>query len=787
MASQIVKSPKRKPPKKSGHYRLDVAREYLSLGWMPLPVPLQSKSPGFKGWTTFEVAPEDLPSYFGDLGNVGVLLGDRSNGLIDIDLDCEETIRLADHFLPQTNAVFGRPSKKRSHWLFYCLAAKTKKFADPIAKTKNPNSRSTSMLCEIRGTGCQTILPGSVHVIGELITWANSSYGPALVEKEILSRSVAKMASASLLARYWPEGGRHDSSLALAGGLLRAGWPQPEVERFIEGVCLAANDEEIDGRLENIESTVAQLESDDPATGWPTLAKLIDEKVVKSVTGWLNIDFIQSEKPRKIQRESTGGSKKQSQSTVLVQLASAAELFSTPDGDVYAVVRMSGHDETLSLGSNGFRDWLAKCFYQAKGSISSSQALQDALNTLQGLARFDGAVREVHTRLATYDDCIWLDLGDRDWNTVKISRDGWEVMNSAPFRFRRPNGMRPLPVPLTGGSIDSLRTLINISDADWPLLLGWLVAALRPDMPFPILVINGEAGSAKSTACQLIRSLIDPNLAALRSEPKDERDLVLAATNGWIVALDNLSSISSRMSDALCRLSTGGGFGTRALYQNSEESLFDARRPIILNGIEDITTRSDLLDRSIVVSLPTISPNQRRTESEILGEYGALRPYILGSLLTAVSHALRTVNSVKLKFVPRMADFAVWAVAGEGGFNLEPGTFLNAYLRNGGKANQLALESSPVAVYLSNFVKFRGRWQGTATELLEELNSIASEEHRSQFGWPKRPNGLSNALRRIAPNLRASGIGCAMIRTNFGCLITLEVSGNTSSLPSLAP
>ncbi len=104
----------------------------------------------------------------------------------------------------------------------------------------------------------------------------------------------------------------------------------------------------------------------------------------------------------------------------------------------------------------------------------------------------------------------------------------------------------------------------------------------------------------------MLRALVDPNAAAIRSEPRDTRDLIIAATNGWVVALDNLSHVSPSLSDDLCRLATGGGFATRELYTDGEETIFDAQRPIILNGIEEVATRGDLLSRTIVVRLRTL-------------------------------------------------------------------------------------------------------------------------------------------------------------------------------------
>lgn len=477
-------------------------------------------------------------------------------------------------------------------------------------------------------------------------------------------------------------------------------------------------------------------------------------------------------------------SKPKSQSSILTELAQDVELFHTSEGDTYATISINGHRENWALRARGFKDWLSKHYYESEGSIPNSQALQDALNTLQGMARHNGPKHETHIRLASADGCIWLDLCDEEWRVVKISAEGWEMVSESPVKFRRTKGMKPLPAPVAGGCVSSLRQLLNVTDADWPLLISWLVSTFRPGYPFPVLVLHGEQGSAKSTVSKMLRDLVDPNIAPLRSEQRDERDLMLAATNGWIVALDNLSKLPVWLSDVLCRLSTGGGFATRTLYENDEETLFMAMRPIILNGIEELTTRSDLLDRSVIIHLPAIPPDKRKSEAEVWREFEAIRPFVLGNLLNAVSHALRNIETVQLDQKPRMADFALWSTAAEESLGLDKGAFISAFMGNRESANELALEASPIASTLVELVQQRGEWKGNSSELLEALNQRASDETKKQQGWPKRPNALSGAVKRIAPNLRAAGVECNMGRTKAGRFITLEYRGKSSSSSS---
>jgi DNA polymerase I-like protein with 3'-5' exonuclease and polymerase domains len=477
----------------------------------------------------------------------------------------------------------------------------------------------------------------------------------------------------------------------------------------------------------------------------------------------------------------------------LVDLAAGTDLFHTPDGEAFATVPVGSHFETHPVKAKGFRRWLARRYYRETASAPPSQAMQDALGVLEGKALFDGAEREVFLRSALHGGKIYLDLGDDLWRAVEIAASGWRILNVPPVRFRRPRGMLALPLPERGGTLDELRPFLNCgSEADWILTLAWLVASLRPHRPFPIYILHGEQGSGKSTRTRVLRALIDPNTAALRSEPRDEQDLVIAAKNGWIIAHDNLSRLPVWLSDAYCRISTGGGFATRELYTDADEVLFDATRPIILNGIEEIATRNDLLDRAIITYLPQIPDPSRQTEDEFWQRFEAARPRILGALCDAVSVALRRLATVKLARLPRMADFARWATAVEPALGLEPGAVVRAYAENRTQANELTLEASPVAQAVQTLVRVEGQWKGTASQLLDDLNRTATEGQRAAQGWPKAGRTLANTLRRLAPNLRAAGVAVSFSResgTGGRRIIGLEDVRNPSSpsSPSLPP
>ncbi|MCH7664749.1 MAG: hypothetical protein IH936_02325 [Acidobacteria bacterium] len=459
------------------------------------------------------------------------------------------------------------------------------------------------------------------------------------------------------------------------------------------------------------------------------------------------------------QRRGKKQGKQPTQAQVLAELASDAELFHTPQGKAFATVRVNGHRETYPVMSTRFRLWLSHQFYRKEKRAPASQALKDAIATVQAQAIFDGVEIEVFLRVAGDDERIFLDLCNGNWEVVEIATDGWKIISDSPIKFRRAYGMLPLPHPRPGGSIDELRRFANVrTDNDFVLIVATLVAALNPSGPYPILNLIGEQGSAKSTLQRFLRDLVDPSVAPLRTAPRDERDLAIAANNAWMLVFDNLSGLSGTLSDALCRLATGGGFSTRKLYTDDEEALFDSQRPVMVNGINDSVLRGDLMDRAITVSLPAIPENRRLTEREIRAQFESVRPSILGGLLDAVSTGLRNLPGVKLERRPRMADFAEWVVACEPSLPWRGGLFLEAYAENRDTAVETALESDAVGVAIRALLEKDRIFTGPMSELLPALSDLVDEGLKQSKAWPKSARSLSNRVRRAAPSLRSSGI-----------------------------
>ncbi len=253
-------------------------------------------------------------------------------------------------------------------------------------------------------------------------------------------------------------------------------------------------------------------------------------------------------------------------------------------------------------------------------------------------------------------------------------------------------------------------------------------------------------------------------------------------TSSWSRAREPLPDATTEAS--LSKTSFSG-----TLYENDEETLFDACRPIVINGIGVLGTRSALLDRTIELELPRIPDDRRQDEAQFWAAFDREQPAILGALLDAVSGAIGQLDAVKLERAPRMADFARWVVAAEPALGWPAGSFLKAYTGNRDAIHEIALDAAVIVPPMRTLLE-SGEFVGTATELLDRLAGIVGESATRRKGLPGNATSLSRELARIAPNLRSVGIDVEKRRESHGrrliAIRTLPETPSPASPPSPA-
>ncbi|MGB5096460.1 MAG: toprim domain-containing protein, partial [Porticoccaceae bacterium] len=456
------------------------------------------------------------------------------------------------------------------------------------------------------------------------------------------------------------------------------------------------------------------------------------------------------------------------QSAVLIDIGKQHGLFRDGGGDAYAKVRVGNRIAVMAIGGSEHRETLGREFFAATGKGANRNAVGDAVATLSAIARYEGTSEAVFLRVADAAHGVEIDLGDGTGDAAIVTPVGWRV-GTPSVNFRRSGKPLGLPRP-TAADFAKIWRHVNVEPEDRPLLAAWLLAALRPRGPYPIALLIGEQGTGKSATSRVLKRLTDPSAVMLRPPPREDRDLQVAAVSSWCVALDNLSGLNPQLSDCLCRLSTGGGFAGRKLYSDTDETLLEIQRPLIVNGIDDIASRPDLSDRCLHLLLPPLTT--RKTESDMDRAFAADAPGIFAALLDGLALAVKDHASVRLAKPPRMADFAVWAAAGLPALGFTAEEFMTAYSRNREHLAELAVEASPVASTLVTFMATRDNWTGSSVELLDRLADTSPGAAGSQF-WPRSAKGLLGALRRVAPALRAAGITVDHSRTEHARTVTV--------------
>jgi hypothetical protein len=450
------------------------------------------------------------------------------------------------------------------------------------------------------------------------------------------------------------------------------------------------------------------------------------------------------------------------QKTILLNLTSGHYLFSDDRDRPYVWLEVEDHREVWPLDGRRFKSWMALRFYEETGSAPSASVLSDALAVLIGQALFKSTRHELANRLSRGPEGeLWYDLADAAWQAIRVDVEGWEVVPDPPLQFRRFSHQLPQVEPEPGGSLTEVLPFLNLASPDDEILVPvWLVAALIPDIPRAVLVPWGTQGSAKSTLTRMLRAIIDPSSVPMPRFPRGDGEMAQALDHNAVLCFDNLSSLKPRTSDTLCRAVTGDGFSKRKLYSDDDDILYRFRRVLVLNGINIPAQRPDLLDRCLLIRLEKISEETRREEREVWSQFEAALPRIFGAVLTTLADAMVLEPTVRLDYLPRMADWARWGFAIAEAAGLGGERFLDAYRANRAVQNEEALTSHPVGAAVMAFMADRDEWTGEPSELLRKLEKVADREKidRQQRLWPKASNWLRRRLNEVEPNLAEADI-----------------------------
>ncbi len=455
----------------------------------------------------------------------------------------------------------------------------------------------------------------------------------------------------------------------------------------------------------------------------------------------------------------------------------------------YVTAAIDGIDSTMAINGKQFIEWISFQYYSTSGQSANEASIKQARFALSGIAKYDGKQQQIHLRVADYNNVHYIFLADEQLRAIEVLPTGWRIVDDPTVKFWKPASMQSLPIPKRGGDLDLIWKFVNVKEIDRRLILAWILESFRSETPKPVLSLCGTQGSAKSSTQNRIRQLIDNSAVNLRSAPKSVQDIFVGAGCNWLISYENLSHLSAPIQDAFCTLATGGGFASRTLYSDDEETVIDAKRPIIINSIPPVVTAQDLTDRAICLELPRISYKE---ELELEKEWQAALSSIFGGLLDLFVKTLKQMPKVKLTNPPRMADFTRLGEAMMQAQGQPDGSFTKLYRANLNDGVSRAMESSPAAVALCEFARnypegknvFHGTVQGLLTKLIDYRHDAEN--------WPRSAKGLADALRRQMPALSLVGISVEIsssrqrIGSERGITVTVKnLPGNIGNVENI--
>ena len=734
-----------------------------------IPVPAGEKNPGRPGWPDLRISEEEVPNYWNNGQNVGLLCGQPSGGRVDVDLDANEALEIAGRFLPPT-LTSGRESRHHSHWWYVA----------PGAETYDWEDTDGSKLVELRSTGRQTLVAPSIHPDGDEYRWhAETGLTMAEIGAAELTRRLRELATAVLIARHLPPirtgtegGGRHDYALPLAGFLLRPGrlgeyialkilkaawdakgWPgereKREAHRDLEGI---------------VSDTTANLEAGEPVVGGPTL-----EEQAPGIVGLLCKWWGWEQKAQSEDKEEKEERRNQADRLIGYALEEVQELFVDQHGAPHALIE----GEPVPLTSRCY-SWLRRLMWEEEGRSVSGEYLKMSAGTLSAHAEFSGLVRKLYTRAAWHEGVLYYEI--RPGKVVRVGPGGRTFEASPPVLFRRYVNLKALPDPEAGGSLDVLDELVNLkSERDRRLFKAYLATLPLEHVGRPIFNASGAMGSGKTTIGRVVKRSWDPT--APETVRFDPRDFLQKAMHAYIVMLDNQNTIPEWAADTACRLVTGEADSKRRLYTDDEDVIIELRRAVILNGINVPTERGDVLDRSLVVELERIPDAERKTEEQIWEHFAQEHPKLLGALFDILSKAIALKPSVKLSRRPRLADWGEYAAAVYEVMGWDAETFLKDWDEVVRVQNQATLDGSPVAQAIIKLMEEHDECVLTSSKMHAQLKAIAEEQGvdvARDRAWPKSARWLWRRIKDVLGLLAAAGIEVGRNEDKSGSKIALR-------------
>lgn len=717
------------------NYWLKIASAYLDLGWSIIPVG-SSKKPLVK-WKEFQTRHASMDEVkqwlsFTDFSGFAVVTGQISSiTVLDIDQGSDFDVTT----LPKTPFA-----TTPSSGLHYYFKSNDKYLSNATGFVKNT---------DFRANGGYAILPPTTGEKGKY-EWELSPRKQPLADlpdhlSSLLHSGDQKRSVIDLFPGV-EQSQRNDSAAKVIGSLISK-YPDAEWETAVWPLVIAWNDKNA------------------PPLPHAELRSVFDSIISRE----------------KVKLSSQSDDKKKNQAQLIIEMVQdhGVKIFTNQFRECCIAIPESPFI-AHKLRSRHTKNYLYRLFHKVEGKPPYSEAVNTAISTLESYAYFGKESHQVNNRVGRKGDSIYYDLGDNK-HVIKVNSNGWKIQTHAPVYFHRYAHQKKQVVPAQGGSLSDFLTFTNVANPQQELLLlTYLVVCLIPDIPRAMLLVHGDQGSAKSTLMKFIRSLIDPSHVPLLTPPESPKELVQFASHNYALMLDNLTSMPTWLSDAMCRVITGDGFSKRQLFTDDEDVLYAYKRASAISGITQVSDKPDLLDRSLLLELNRIPDTKRLDERSLWLEFNQKKPAIFGAMLDALSATLVNHSKADPKKKPRMADYYRYCLATAMELGFSENSLFAAFEHNTFTQNEEAIEQSAVAQALIDFMQERNSYFGTSSQLHADLYERAKKIGLGK-SFPKSSKWLWRKIVEVRPNLLAIGFTFQKVRKNNANFIQISKTVSTDS------
>lgn len=424
---------------------------------------------------------------------------------------------------------------------------------------------------------------------------------------------------------------------------------------------------------------------------------------------------------------------------------------------------LDGLQSTRYLDKEEFQHLIMKMLFETGHRGDHVLNLSEKfVKILKGEAIASGRKIKLDRRIGRLDDKIYINLSNETGEFLELTQDGKKLIKKSPIHFLGSPKDLSLPHPLDCSPKEFLElwnSLFNFKDKNSSYLA--LVNTVKSMIPNsganPILVIEGVQGAGKTTSSMIFKKLIDPTQPAVFSPPKNEKDFLVMGIATYLMVIDNSSGFSAEMSDVLCRASTGGGISLRVLYETDDERIYNLCKPIIVNGIEELTDRADFVERALILHLQPLTRDTRISEMHFWDNFNQIYPKLFGGLTGLVSTVLKNLPTIQTTNLVRMTEFNRVGLALDKAFEFPEGHFSKMILEHHDQKLKTIFDNDFFCQLISEALKKESFLEGSASQLMKKIYKGKTDNVPGHI-LPKDPRRFKGKLQRLKPVLLANGI-----------------------------